>query len=243
MEQSIRLERRFAIIDEWLLDLDISDRAVRLYAVLARYADSETHKAYPSRGTLAERLRCSKASVDRAAQELVDAGAMTKKQRHNSSVIYTLQVSSSLQRGVITDDEGGSAPVTRGVLTGDDLTRTTELEPNNDISKKAKQVPSDWKPSPEFAIECNEKFPTLTIANEVEAFIDYHTANGSTFKDFNAAFRTWCRNAVKFQAPKTVIHQQQQSKSPHVGGLRDWVQEMHDMGEHFECREGEFGCK
>jgi hypothetical protein len=129
MEQSIRLERRFAIIDEWLLDLDISDRAVRLYAVLARYADSETHKAYPSRSTLAERLRCSKASVDRASQELVDAGAMTKKQRHNSSVIYTLQVSSPLHRGVITDDEGGYAPVTRGVLTGDDLTRTTELEP------------------------------------------------------------------------------------------------------------------
>jgi hypothetical protein len=102
---------------------------VRLYAVLARYADSETHKAYPSRGTLAERLRCSKASVDRAAQELVDAGAMRKKQRHNSSIVYTLQVSSPLMRGVVTGDEGGSAPVMTGVLTGDDLTRTTELEP------------------------------------------------------------------------------------------------------------------
>ena len=129
MEQSIRLERRFAIIDEWLLDLDISDRAVRLYAVLARYADSETHKAYPSRGTLADRLRCSKASIDRAAQELVDSGAMTKKQRHNSSVVYTLQVSSPPHRGVITGDKGGSSGVTRGVLTGDDLTITTELEP------------------------------------------------------------------------------------------------------------------
>ena len=129
MEQEIRLERRFAIIDEWLLDLDISDRAVRLYAVLARYADSETHKAYPSRGTLAERLHCSKASVDRAAQELVDAGAMTKKQRHNSSVVYTLQVSSPMNRGVLTGDEGGSAPVMTGVLTSDDLTITTELEP------------------------------------------------------------------------------------------------------------------
>ena len=129
MEQSIRLERRFAILDEWLLDLDISDRAVRLYAVLARYADSQTHKAYPSRGTLAERLHCSKASVDRAAQELVDSGAMTKQQRHNSSVVYTLQVSSPLHRGVVTGDEGGSAPVMTGVLTGDDLTITTELEP------------------------------------------------------------------------------------------------------------------
>ena len=130
MEQTITLERRFAIIDEWVLDLDISDRAVRLYAVLARYADSETHKAYPSRGTLAERLRCSKASVDRAAQELVDAGAMTKKQRHNSSIVYTLQVSSPLMRGVVTGDEGGSAPVMTGVLTGDDLTITTEQEPS-----------------------------------------------------------------------------------------------------------------
>jgi len=129
MEQSIKIERRFAIIDEWLLDLDISDRAIRLYAVLARYADNDTHKAYPSRETLAQRLRCSKASVDRAAQELVDCHAMTKKQRHNSSIVYTLQVSSPMMRGVLTHDEGGSSPVQRGVLTTDDLTRTTELEP------------------------------------------------------------------------------------------------------------------
>ena len=125
MEQSIRLERRFAIIDEWLLDLDISDRAVRLYAVLARYADNDTHKAYPSRDTLADRLRCSTKSVDRAAQELLDAGAMTKQHRHNSSIIYTLQV----VEGGGHHSPGGSSPVSRGVDTGVELTRTTELEP------------------------------------------------------------------------------------------------------------------
>jgi hypothetical protein len=125
MEQSIRLERRFAIIDEWLLDLDISDRAVRLYAVLARYADSETHKAYPSRDTLAERLRCSTKSVDRAAQELVESGAMTKQHRHNSSIVYTLRV----VQGGRHQSPGGSSRVSRGVDTGVELTRTTELEP------------------------------------------------------------------------------------------------------------------
>jgi hypothetical protein len=125
MEQSIRLERRFAIIDEWLLDLDISDRAVRLYAVLARYADSETHKAYPSRDTLAERLRCSTKSVDRAAQELVEFGAMTKQHRHNSSIVYTLRV----VQGGGHHSPGGSSPVSRGVDTGVELTITTELEP------------------------------------------------------------------------------------------------------------------
>ena len=24
---------------------------------------------------------------------------------------------------------------------------------------------------------------------------------------------------------------------------RDWVRDLHDLGEHFECRAGEFGCK
>lgn len=33
------------------------------------------------------------------------------------------------------------------------------------------------------------------------------------------------------------------SKSPYVGGPRQWVKDLHDMGEHYECREGEFGCK
>jgi predicted transcriptional regulator len=100
VNETITLERRFAIIDEWVLDLNISDRAVRLYAVLARYADSETHKAYPSRGTLAERLRCSKASVDRAAQELVDAGAMTEEA--TAQQLDCLHFAS-----VVTTDEGG----------------------------------------------------------------------------------------------------------------------------------------
>jgi hypothetical protein len=31
--------------------------------------------------------------------------------------------------------------------------------------------------------------------------------------------------------------------SPYVGGPRDWVKELHETGEHFECRPGEFGCK
>jgi hypothetical protein len=32
-------------------------------------------------------------------------------------------------------------------------------------------------------------------------------------------------------------------KSPYVGGPREWVKDMHDLGEHFECKPGEFGCK
>lgn len=129
MKQGIRIDRRFAIIDEWVLDLNISDRAIRLYAVLARYADKDTHKAFPSRKTLAQRLRCSPASVDRASAELVEAGLLVKEYRYNNSIVYTVITSSPVQTPIITDDETLSSPVHRPIITGDDLTRTTKREP------------------------------------------------------------------------------------------------------------------
>lgn len=131
MAQQIRIDRRFAIIDEWVLDLPVSDRAIRLYAILARYADHNTHKAFPSRRTLSERLRCSMKSVDRAVQELVDCRALSKEQRFNSSLVFTLNtVWTDESRGVDSGDQGGWTPVTRGVDTGDDLTRTTKQDPD-----------------------------------------------------------------------------------------------------------------
>lgn len=33
------------------------------------------------------------------------------------------------------------------------------------------------------------------------------------------------------------------SRSPAVGGPREWVKDLHDIGEHYECRPNEFGCK
>lgn len=129
MDTHIRVDRRFAIIDEWVLNLDISDRALRLYAILMRYADKDTQKAFPSRKTLAERLKCSLASVDRASMELVKAGAMSKEQRYNNSLVYTLHTSSPVETPIITGDDTLSSPVTTAIITGDDLTRTTKREP------------------------------------------------------------------------------------------------------------------
>jgi len=241
MSNKISISRRFAIVDEWVINLDISDRAFKLYAVLARYADNNTHKAFPSRETLATRLRCSKASVDRAVMELVDAQAIEKQHRAYNSVLYTVLVDAP--EGVITHENMVSSPVSTDVITPDDVTRTTELERENYIDKKGKSVPPDWQPTPELTADCTQKWPTLIIANEVEAFIDFHIAKGSAFKDLNRAFRTWCRNAAKFSEPKTVIHKQEMKPNAEIPDARAWVKQMHDLGEHFECRPGEFGCK
>ena len=60
----------FSILPEWVLDAEISHGAVRLYALLARYTNSD-QAAWPSRATLATRLRTSKDTVDRLIKELV----------------------------------------------------------------------------------------------------------------------------------------------------------------------------
>lgn len=40
------------------------------------------------------------------------------------------------------------------------------------------------------------------ITAETESFLDHHTAKGTLFSDWSAAWRTWIRNAVKFAAGK-----------------------------------------
>jgi hypothetical protein len=234
---------------------------VVLLGIANHLGPDATEGAWPSQKRLADYANLSERGVQKCVDKLVKSGELrvevagghSRNQYKPNRYWITIECPSdcdrsmSHRRGEPADQ--GRTPVpsgaNAGTVRGEPEFVQTVIEPEEEPIKqnKSRQVPSDWKPSEKFADECNQKFPTLTIANEVEAFIDYHTANGSTFKDFNAAFRTWCRNAVKFQAPKTVIHQQQQSKSPHVGGPRDWVREMHDMGEHFECRKGEFGCK
>lgn len=73
----------FAIVPEWLLDAPISDRAVRLFAMLARYADG-SNRAFPGRRRLAERLDCAPSTCDAAFNELIAVGALSQRPRFRS---------------------------------------------------------------------------------------------------------------------------------------------------------------
>jgi hypothetical protein len=76
------VEDRFAIVPEWLLDADVSDTAIRLYAVLLRYGQTSGARM-PGRATLARRLhKKSTDSVDRAMRELVEIGAVDVQHRY-----------------------------------------------------------------------------------------------------------------------------------------------------------------
>lgn len=64
-------------------------------------------------------------------------------------------------------------------------------------AKRASQMPDGFDLTDEmrqFAREHGVADPAYQFA----AFCDYHRSKGSTFKDWPAAWRTWCRNAKKF---------------------------------------------
>ena len=256
MTDTVIVDRKFAIIDEWVLNLPISDRALRLYVLLVRYADNHTHRAFPSRETLATRLSCSKASVDRATQELIDQGAVSKSQRMNSSLVYTVHMT----RGVVTDDEGGSSPVTTGVIRDDDLTRTTELEPEeleplNNQTSVIKSFDEFWDTYPKHLQKGEARkafFKAVQRVGDAETILEGARRMSADpnlpVKQFIPYPATWLNRDGWDDEPFPLREgipgvTQGLPKSPHVGGPREWVRDMHEMGEHFECRVGEFGCK
>lgn len=112
---------------------DVSANAVRLYGVLNRYANSQG-RAWPSRRTLAEALRISPSTIDRAKDELVSIGALTVETRTTpagdfTSNLYILATSSPVMKGISTSDE-------TGMVTSDEQYRV-----NSNQSKKRTSSP------------------------------------------------------------------------------------------------------
>jgi hypothetical protein len=144
----ITTDVRFAIIPEWVLFAPISPGAVRLYGVLARHADKDQHFAIVGRAKLAEQMRCSPDTVDRALAELVRIKAVSVTHRidpdnlmHNLPSGYNLHVT---PEGIGTD---AHTPI--GVDTGGGKDAHTRVQASVPLparvprGKDAAQVPRE----------------------------------------------------------------------------------------------------
>lgn len=68
--------------------------------------------------------------------------------------------------------------------------------------KTPKPLLAEWQPSDSVLTVFATKWPGLKLEVEIEAFINWHLAKGSKMVDWDAAFRTWCGNAVKWAKQK-----------------------------------------
>jgi hypothetical protein len=111
----------YTTIPTWVLESDISDRAIRLFVILNRYVGTNDN-AWPSRKTLAEKCgRTSVPSIDRALRELVAIGAIQIEQRRRgdgslTSSLYWLWPK-TLERADDQSRRHPLSPVTPGVAS------------------------------------------------------------------------------------------------------------------------------
>jgi len=77
----------------------------------------------------------------------------------------------------------------------------TETETDKGVvvkSTRKTQLQRGWKPSPAGYDYARQNAPGMNIPIELEKFEDYNLQQNRTTADWDAAWRTWVRNAVKF---------------------------------------------
>lgn len=158
---------KFSQVPEWVIDADISDTAFRLYAVLLRYADKTTGKAYPGRATLAERIRKGTSAVDRALKDLTRIGAVkvvpryqegSSERRSNEYVVYKKQphkVASKTNTGGLKNEATVASKTKRGVAS-----KTTQRTIPTMNDTHTKSIPADAGPQPTEGTMQGELIPT-----------------------------------------------------------------------------------
>ena len=159
---------------------DIKDALAKwMLVTLADYANDEAI-CWPSIETLAKVTGMGTGTVSRKLALLIDLGFIERIHKPFTSTRYRLLLP---QSGASAAPEWGSN------LSG------TYKTPKR-ASKM--QVPEGWQPSAKLIADIDaarEANGQEAIDHEYEAsqFCDFHRSKGNTFKDFDLAYRGWCR--------------------------------------------------
>lgn len=161
-DPKLEAETYFAIVPEWVAFCGVP-RAVQVYAVLARFANSEG-VAWPGRNTIAQLANCSADTVDRTLDVLQEMGAVTVERRPLEDGSwqtnrYTLHFSAPPAgwKSRVAEDgseqiDGVVAPARRGSRTSAEtpsrtsaeLTRPIENESQEPLAPATAQASDYW---------------------------------------------------------------------------------------------------
>lgn len=185
-----------------------ADRFVML--ALADFAN-DAGECWPSVGGIAKKCCMTDRGVRQILRRLECEGWINTDVgggRHGCSK-YTLNPEPRSPRNSIPP--GTSAQKTRNETAQNPEPRSPEPsltinEPSLDAPKRKRAVslPPEWVPSERNIQDAiSRNFTAEEIEHEADRFRDYHLAKGTTFKDWDAGWRTWLSNARKFSARNT----------------------------------------
>lgn len=159
---------------------------------------------------------------------------------YTTDAIYVCQQRQEVADGKKTSSPAASSsPHQRQELARKNLTEnlTENLKPATDDlfdktppkskQKRATQIPQGF-PDDSAITQAAEYFrnngkPHINARSEAERFRDFKLADGKTHKDWDAAWRTWCRNAIKFDKPRNGFKDQSVSHGTIDASAEDWT--------------------
>lgn len=200
--------------------------AVRTGYALAAYADSNTGKnAYPSQSTLAGRLGISDRAVRKNLAWLKDAGWIVEERRGRRAGTQGISSSYSLTIPTGTEVPVGKFPTGTDIPHGNFPTGTfespqpellgsptgTEVPTNQELTKQEPRretrervttpVPENFEISDDMRSWADENGITVDLLLATKKFLAHNAAKGSTFKDWEQAWRTWMLREQEWRAP------------------------------------------
>lgn len=133
-------------------------------------------------------------------KERVEAERSTDRQRkrrarQTGGQNANSQVRAEIVRPESEPDSEGNPPGFRGLS----VSVSESVSKSGSAPKRATQLPADWKPN-ETHLEIAKEYG-LDPAYELRAFRDHHEAKGTTYKSWDAAFRTWLNKSKSFKTP------------------------------------------
>lgn len=194
-------------------------KAVLLF--MAGCASDDGTGVWTSKANMADDLEMGRRTVQVCIDDLIAAGLISevgqKPCRNGFTVEYRLNIDAILR---LEPTRAGAAPVqdvhmTRAGAAPQDVQELhinltgTIHEPRKEPlvvpqGKKPRRrpevpLPPDWVPSEKNLSDAAErKFSAMETEHEADRFRNHHTAKGSLFRDWDAAWRTWLGNARKF---------------------------------------------
>jgi hypothetical protein len=83
-----------------------------------------------------------------------------------------------------------------------------------ETKKRATALPSDFGLSDDRKIYAESKLQNVDAVELLAAFRDYHTKEGTTSKDWDASWRTYVRNGIKFGYPVLKVNGRPVKQAP-----------------------------
>lgn len=151
---------------------------------------------------------------DRHTSASAKARAMTAK-----------RVAKSKQKSNASGNAKGNGASVSGALPREEKRRDISITDVIDKgANRAKKLPDDFVPNEWHGDYARQN--ALNLGEQLEQFADYHKARGSTMKDWNAAFRTWLRNATQYR----------KTSPPNKPGKPNYYDHLQDVGNQLTGR-------